>query len=59
MATAANLGAGDQEITAPAGTYAYIPPGTRHSFGCGYLIGRVETHWYLAASITASPPHAC
>jgi mannose-6-phosphate isomerase-like protein (cupin superfamily) len=31
----------DQEITAPPGTYVYIPPGVRHSFRCGSKVGRV------------------
>lgn len=35
------LGDDDQEITAPPGTYVYIPPGTRHSFRCGSEISRV------------------
>lgn len=35
------LGDDDQEITAPPGTYVYIPPGTRHSFRCGSEVGRV------------------
>jgi uncharacterized protein YbjT (DUF2867 family)/quercetin dioxygenase-like cupin family protein len=35
------LGDHDEEITAPPGTYVYIPPGTRHSFRCGSEVGRV------------------
>jgi mannose-6-phosphate isomerase-like protein (cupin superfamily) len=35
------LGDDDREITAPPGTYVYIPPGTRHSFRCGSTVGRV------------------
>jgi quercetin dioxygenase-like cupin family protein len=35
------LGDDDHEITAPPGTYVYIPPGTRHSFRCEAIIGRV------------------
>ena len=35
------LGDDDAEITAPPGTYVYIPPGTRHSFRNNSLVGRV------------------
>ena len=35
------LGDDDAEITAPPGTYVYIPPGTRHSFRCHSPVGRV------------------
>lgn len=35
------LGDDDREITAPPGTYVYIPPGTRQSFRCGSTVGRV------------------
>lgn len=35
------LGDDDTEITAPPGTYVYIPPGTRHSFSCRSQVGRV------------------
>ena len=35
------LGDDDREITAPPGTYIYIPPRTRHSFRCGSVVGRV------------------
>jgi len=35
------LGDDDTEITAPPGTYVYIPPGTRHSFRCTSPVGRV------------------
>ena len=35
------LGDDDAEITAPPGTYVYIPPGTRHSFRNDSVVGRV------------------
>jgi len=52
------LGDDDREISAPPGTYVYIPPGTRHSFRSRPPSAGSTTHWFPAVSTTGSPSTA-